>query len=257
MIFYFSGTGNSFAVATQIKNEINEELVSIAGAIKNDKYNYELTAGERVGFVFPVFYYGLPSIVKDFLEKFSLTNYDKPFTYSVITCGGGIASAGRRFAQSCEKKGYSVQASYSIIMPDSSAILFRSPNKQKQEKQLANAEKELPKIISEIRERHPHPDSSGIFARLSSALLYPFYDMARKTTKFHADDKCTGCGVCQENCPCNAIEMTRDKKPKWVKTECTMCLGCLHRCPAEAIQRGNATIARSRYTNPILGTKNM
>ena len=42
MIFYFTGTGNSLFAAKRALTD-GEELINIADAIKNDKYEYSVT----------------------------------------------------------------------------------------------------------------------------------------------------------------------------------------------------------------------
>lgn len=55
MIFYFSGTGNSQAVANEIGSYQNERLVSIAQAMKLEQLTYSLESEEKVIFVFPIY----------------------------------------------------------------------------------------------------------------------------------------------------------------------------------------------------------
>ena len=64
-------------------------------------------------------------------------------------------------------------------------------------------------------------------------------------------DECISCGLCERQCPLNAIRM-ENGKPVWVKDKCTLCLGCLHRCPKAAIHYGTneKTVLHGRYLNP-------
>lgn len=49
-------------------------------------------------------------------------------------------------------------------------------------------------------------------------------------------DKCTGCGLCIQNCPFKAWEMGEDKCPKLKDPyECFSCYNCMVVCPVEAI----------------------
>ena len=46
--------------------------------------------------------------------------------------------------------------------------------------------------------------------------------------------KCTGCGVCVEVCPVEAISLNNDKAVINEKT-CTECILCVDECPNDAI----------------------
>jgi len=47
------------------------------------------------------------------------------------------------------------------------------------------------------------------------------------------NEKCTGCGVCVEICPVNAIKI--ENKKAVISEECIGCGACINQCPSEAI----------------------
>jgi len=53
--------------------------------------------------------------------------------------------------------------------------------------------------------------------------------MAAKVDK----EKCTGCGVCVDICPVEAIKIENDKAV--ISDECVDCGACVNQCPQEAI----------------------
>ena len=61
-ILYFTGTGNSLAVAKRF----DAELLSIPQLLKNNNYNIEADA---VGIVYPVYYNAVPNIVERYLRN--------------------------------------------------------------------------------------------------------------------------------------------------------------------------------------------
>lgn len=65
-IYFFTGTGNSLKVAKEIAAELPEcELF----AIKKDMDRTIPMGYERIGFVFPVYYWGLPAMVSNFIKN--------------------------------------------------------------------------------------------------------------------------------------------------------------------------------------------
>ena len=66
-LYYFTGTGNSLWFAKQLQSHIAEcEIKAIAKAIDEG----DLVAPEgRVGFVTPLYFYGLPEIVMRFIKQ--------------------------------------------------------------------------------------------------------------------------------------------------------------------------------------------
>lgn len=245
MIFYFTGTGNSLFAAKRLLSP-GERLVNIAGAVKNNEFEYEISKGENVGFVFPVYFYTVPEIVGEFVSKLSL--HGAEYIYSVITCGGGISRTGSVLRKRLEKQGHTLNYVSPLLMPDNGMLFYQIPSAQEETQKLSEAEKRLCEIAADIAERKTMPISASTI--ISDIVGKGFY-LCNKTAKFHAEESCTGCGVCASVCPVGAIEI-QNGKPLWVKEKCTKCSACINRCPQTAIQYGNATKNRNRYVNPEL-----
>lgn len=80
MIFYFSGTGNSQWVAEQLGALTGDQVQDI---LKLDKAP-SLSGETQVGFVFPVYAWGVPQPMLDFVKSLPKTN---GFSFGVCTCG--------------------------------------------------------------------------------------------------------------------------------------------------------------------------
>ena len=94
MIFYFSATGNSKYAAQRIAAVTEDRLVSLRDAVRARSYRFSVGRDERIGFVAPVYFQGLPSILRFFLDKLQLEGYQEQYIYLVMTCGqwtGGAA----------------------------------------------------------------------------------------------------------------------------------------------------------------------
>ena len=237
MIYYFTGTGNSKYAAEKLAVKTGDRAVSMVD-ILNGKA--EIVKDERTGFVFPVYFWGLPEIVKRFSAavKGSLGSY----VYCVITCGASTGAA----AQLLEKAlGTKINYSFSLRMPDNYVVMYDPCSKEKSLRFLRHADKELDGICDDINARAQRSEIK--FAdKVKTAVLNPLYNIFRTTSKFYANSDCVSCGMCAKNCPNGAIEL-QNGKPVWIKSKCQHCTACINRCPKRAIQFGKKTAERTRY----------
>lgn len=251
MIFYFTGTGNSLYAAQNVAENQNDQLVSIAKCLQKEDFNFTLKENEKIGFVFPVYFWGSPTLVEEFVKKLQLKNYKEQYIYAILICGGSIGNADNIFKRQLKKSHYNLTTTYSLFMPDNyiaSFNLLTPPEKVPELLKLTD--EKLIKINEHIRKGELNKtklDKKRI-GWLESFLSQPFYQYGRSTKPFHATADCTGCALCEQICPCRTIHLV-DGKPVWGK-ECTQCLGCLHRCPVQAIQYGKKTYRIGRYVNP-------
>ncbi len=254
MVFYFSGTGNSLAIAKRIAQRRGEQLVDIAKSLRDKHYSFITAKREPIAIVCPIYYWGLPTVVISFLERVQLPGRGNPFIYAVFTCGGSIGITDRQLTQVLDNRGYELGAAYSIKMPDNFILSFN----------LLTPESEVPKLLEqayarlehildavEVRRSVEHLIHRGRFPRMASTFAYPIYKCGRSTEPFFTNSSCNGCGQCERNCPIGAIKLF-DGLPTWITTHCVLCLACLHRCPQKALQYGEKTSSRGRYVHPEL-----
>lgn len=251
MIFYFSGTGNSLYVAKRIQERIGYDLIDISEAMKRSQFKYVVDENESVGFVFPAYYYGSPTIVVDFIRQLELEHSDQTHIFTVMTCGANCGGADRSLRRLLEENGLHLSAFYEIQMVDNFVFGYDLMNKSDQDDALKIAEGKLKGIVKSISVKGTSDSPSTVLERMLSGVTYPFYEKGRKTRKFFADNRCTSCNLCEEICPSLAIKMV-EGRPEWIKEQCIHCVACINRCPVEAIQYGQSTRKRNRYVHPIL-----
>ena len=244
MIFYFTGTGNSWYAAQKVKNE-GEEVINITNCVREKNYKFKLE-DDRVGIVCPVYFWGIPSIVAHFLSKLQLENYKDQYVYVLLTCGGSSANAGGMVKKILAPSGISVDAAYTVVLPDNYCLMYDTPSPDEVENIINKAENPLASIKKSIDNKMINKVEAGLSKKLQTTICYSFYRNGRKTEKFFVDETCVGCKTCAKRCPVGAIEM-RDKKPVWIKERCVHCLACA-RC--NAVQYGPKTKGRRRYVHP-------
>ncbi len=250
MIFYFSGTGNSYATAMQLQFRLQGELINITDCVQKEEFQFDIEENETVGIVVPVYFGGLPSIVNDFLDH--MTFDKKPsYIYGILTNGGTLFGAKRKLANKMKDSGLEAAAIWDVLMPNNYAISFEPTHEDEAEPILEEAGEQIEQIIPLIRDKKAVPWEQPFTGTIATGFIYPMYDRARKTKKFYSNDQCVGCGICAGRCPVKAIEMV-DEKPRWVKEQCVLCMSCV-RC--NAIQYGNKMTGKYRYRHPIYQKK--
>ena len=255
MIFYFSATGNCKHVASEISRVTGERMISITECMEAGEFTFSLNSEGKdamLGLVVPTYAWGLPTIVCDFLKRLEISYGEMPYAYFVATYGTTPGQTGYFAEQYMREKGISFQSRFSIKMPDTWTPVFDLSNPDKVGKINQDADLQIRNMILAIADRE-----KGNFMQrkvpliLAKALYAMGYPVLRRTGKFHVQDTCIGCGLCEKKCPVNAIQM-ENKRPVWVSKECVMCLGCLHHCPEFAIQYGKNTSKHGQYTHPAV-----
>jgi formate hydrogenlyase subunit 6/NADH:ubiquinone oxidoreductase subunit I len=245
MIFYFSGTGNSQHVAEEIAKGAKERLVFMSESSINANEIYSMEEDEKVGFVFPVYWYALPTIVEKFIGQLKLSGYSRQYVYAVATYGIAGGNIMKELACALNKQGLPLHARYGVCMVDNYVVGYNIPNQEKQKEITDKAEVEIRSIIPMIERK----ETAEYIKKGMLSFITPITGYAYRTTdhtkKFYTTKACNGCGQCAAHCPCNAI-LIENMKPKWAGN-CTFCLKCIHGCTQSAIQYGKYTEKRDRY----------
>jgi ferredoxin len=257
VIYYFTGTGNSLAVAKKIAAALKDcELVPIASLA--DTPGRIVPAADRVGIVCPVYDAGIPVIVKEFAERLDVGAIS--YVFGIVTLGGMGISALHQFnkilMQSSRKK---LDAAFAVRMPGNFPPVGVPPAGEKKEEILHKADEHLAAIAITIKKGQSVSPTFSPLSSLMRLLLYPpfarhVHDMDKS---FSVEETCTSCGTCAKVCPVENITM-ENAKPVW-QHHCELCCACLHFCPVDAIQLNTmqGTKGRGRYRHPDLKIEDM
>ncbi len=243
MIIFFSATGNCKYVAQRISDALGRKTVSVTDCIQRNIYEF---TDDITVIISPTYFWGLPSIVADFLKK---SKFRTEYLCFIATYGTTPGASGRIADRLIKDR--NIDAFYSVRMADTWTPVFDLSTPEKVSKFTKTTESDTDDIITKIKSRYRNRKMKrSVPVFVADLFAQPIYNnSARKTEKLSVNEQCIGCGLCSMKCPVKAIEM-KDGKPVWVADKCVMCLGCLHRCPVFAINYGNKTHKHGQYTNP-------
>lgn len=246
-IYYYSGTGNSLRVAQEMQKRIPETtLTSIVHLLRNDTIK---TNADTVGLVFPNFCLTIPIPVHDFLEKADLSSAQ--YIFAICTRGGSLSEAFVYMNEMLQKQDKKLNAQLDINMPWNNPMTDNLPglNNEEKTRHLESVMQNKLDLFSkailnhELYMQETEIDYELSFGMkvfdllISKDLNYKSHRyMYQNLVHFYADEKCKGCGTCEQVCLSEKIRMG-EKKPTWQNdVKCYACFACINYCPRKAIQ---------------------
>lgn len=249
MIIYFSATGNNKYLAQKIAENTGEDIISIVKCVKENIFDLNVPENESLGIIVPTYFWGLPSIVEEFLSGARITLNPDTYVYSIASYGTSTGYALGYIRNYLKKQDIEINAEFEVKMTDTWTVMFDLTDKDKINKEQEEVEAQLKNIIPKILNKESNAGTANLFSKIGGKFAGIMYDNQRKCKNLHVLDTCISCSLCSKDCPVNAIEMA-DGKPVWTKDRCVMCFRCLHRCPTFSIQYNDKTINHGQYTNP-------
>lgn len=264
-IYYFTSTGNSLLIARKLAKELGDtKLVSIPQFINEKRTPAN---SENIGIVIPVYAWGLPRIVSEFINKLIFSK--NQYIFAIATCGGVAGKTLEQIDRVLLNKGMRIsagfvvkEASYPInddkdILPIKIAKMLGG----KERTQLASFDSRRREIISTIKNREKHSlESTNIMADLYGNFLHKnvIPSFKKQDNNFWVNENCNGCKTCIKICPRNNISY-QNGEINW-NHDCEACQACLVWCPNEAINFGKNTKYRSHNAEinlkDLLGSNN-
>ncbi len=278
-IYYFSGTGNSLAVARQLAEKTAGRLSAIPAVRPEASLK---PAAEVVGLVFPVYHGGLPLAVTRAVQNWE--GLAGKYLFGVCTYGDSPGLTMEYLDQLVRARGGMLAAGFGVHMPYNyitpsvvlrgflSSFKLREIPAEKQAVLWAEGRKKVDVIAAFVNARRSGAleTDAELISRLVDAVHLkeslgkavwlkiagvkavppgPFVESRQWMDEgFHAGEQCNGCGVCAKVCPAEDIVMMRGR-PVW-QHRCEQCFACLQWCPREALQFGRKTEGGKRYHYP-------
>ena len=228
-IYYFTGTGNSLYIAQQLKKQLED--CQIESMTKEPPKKPIGGQEENIGFIFPVYYWGMPRIVKKFVEKLDINK--GTYVFCIVNYGRFKVDTLGLLNDVLQPKGVELSYGYGVKMPGNYIINFGSKSPEKIHEMMENVNVKLDEIAKAITKKEVLP-IKRLFTRISKWGNSSIYKNIEKfDEKFKATEKCTGCGTCSKICPVQNIKLN-NQKPSWLH-HCERCMACIQWCPQEAI----------------------
>jgi ferredoxin/flavodoxin len=246
-IYFFTGTGNSLKVAEAIASALpDSEVVAIRKGTETDVSQHF----ERIGFVFPVYFWGLPVMVADFLRNLRFARQNSTYFFAVATYGGIPGNAIRQANALLLEKGFHLNYGAGVKMFQNAVTYYDMRKdvdgitRESDQKMLSIAAEVENKAANRIARVNP---------LISVAHLYSMRRVHTTDLGFSVSADCISCGICRNVCPAKNITL-EDGRPQF-HHQCESCLACIQHCPRRAINYKDKTQSRGRYTHPQVGYK--
>jgi ferredoxin/flavodoxin len=236
-IFYLTGSGNSLAIARRLASEIGDAEIH---PMAKHMDGFTVTNEERIGIITPVFGWGLPRMVKDFVAGLRIQG--QPYIFAVADCGGTPGNTLRHLRRRLRRAGGRLHAGF-VVQGDFSAPLpgmeigiikfvawlarksFPKPFREREQE-----------IVGVLRAKAGHRlESNNPSANLVGSLLHGAAagSFKKGDKDFAVSDACVSCGTCSKACPRENVRLVEDR-PTWLG-DCEMCYACYLSCPQKAI----------------------
>lgn len=249
IIFYFSGTGNCLHVARTIAKKMGGAQILPMASLLDPKLEGKY---ESVGFIYPTYFQGLPSVVENFVRRLDVSDCNCAYYYGITTYGELQGNALPQLETLLREKGATLHYSSGLKMFSNYVVMYNLSKEVSSKTEQANLA--LQNILSEILQRKLKK------TRRSIPFLNSYHGWQIKRSKsldrhYQVNEACISCNLCQKVCPVNNIEMVKGK-PTFLN-HCEQCVACMQYCPKKAINYKEKTQTRRRYHHPTVSAKQL
>jgi Pyruvate/2-oxoacid:ferredoxin oxidoreductase delta subunit/flavodoxin len=261
-IVYFSGTGNTWLIATKLAEHLKLKGAEIRiTSLEKEEQEKTMPAKnvDLFGLCFPVHGPGIPINMIKYINELKEGNGQTVFVLTTASMYSG--SSAYNAIKDLERKNYTPLLAYNVIMPmNLSSIYFfpiypimcpvKIPKPTKAEKIKSKALEKIPQIADWLIKGEKKIKGWDPFTRLitnfSSMLFRKFIRKNRHHLTWTIDnERCSGCELCVKICPRQNIQMTNEGIE--FLNRCILCGRCFSFCPEKAILFAHRTKNYLRY----------
>lgn len=250
--YFYTGTGNSYRVATWLAGAVREKGTPVkVSSIRSASPSEEIGAGKAslLGLVMPTHGFTTPWA----MLRFALRLPRRGNTHAVVIATRAGSRIGSLYTPGFEGtatllvtliltlKGYRVRGTAGIDMPSNWIALHPGLSPDTVSGIVARAQRKAQRFMEAILSGERYFTwmmfMLGLLV-LPISLAYLAIGRLFLGKIFFASDRCTGCGLCAEHCPNQAIEMRNTKvgpRPYWT-FRCESCVRCMAYCPVQAVE---------------------
>lgn len=269
ILFYFSGTGNTWWVSSQLKMELENlghtlEMYSLENSALKEEGFVSKKIGEANHIIigYPVYGSDLPANMKNFVNNMPDVPDNKSFS-AFCTQASFSGDACIYFKQKIEEKGYKFQQSFQMKLTTNFHVpvlpfcLSKPAEGAKLEKIKAKVSNKIKEMARKISNGEEYFEGKRFYQVLMGGLQRSFFRRYEKKlpAKFNfTRERCIECKLCVSTCPTDNLILETEALNLKRKDKCILCFRCYNFCPGLAINFGKKITnpeKYKRYLGPI------
>ena len=240
IIYCYSGAGHCLDMAKNIAKRLGDTDIVM---MRSYPAKTDAREAKRVGFIFSCMAGGLPGDMETYIKDIQIS--PDAYTFAVEQYAGYLGCGLRKIDEIVHLDywdGISNHSTAIWLMPHTLTVPPTTP--EKAQKRIDQKAAVVAANIVTGKKSEKRPPKAAVFELMSKGLGQTH---EKRVKTFAANDTCIGCGICEQICPRNNIQLVGGK-PSF-GANCIGCLSCVQFCPKQAINIGKITEKRERYPN--------
>lgn len=246
VIYYFSGTGNTWFVADYLRKTLIEKGGSVelhtieeSGLMDARVLKEQIGQADKVIIGYPIYGSKAPKMMEDFLVCLPQNNGKSISVFTTVALFSGDGPIA--YKSLLREKGYTLETAMEFIMnnnfnvpgfPDTLHVGDSQRIEKRHRKVLPRINQMAEKIITGHKRVQGRSPLHRVVGHVQRAHVDKYIQKVGDTLLVD-ESKCTLCKKCVKICPAhNIIDM--DGRIVF-QNQCMACIRCYHQCPTEAI----------------------